>query len=50
MKFFYILVLLLLIIFFSCSSGSTEKYINKDIPKIELKDSIFIDSIRIKTH
>jgi len=49
MKFFYILVLLLLILV-SCSSGSTEKYIIKDIPKIEIKDSIFIDSIRIKTH
>lgn len=47
MKFFYIIVLLLLV---SCSSGSTEKYINKDIPKIEIKDSIFVDSIRIKTH
>ena len=49
MKFFYIIVLLLLILV-SCSSGSTEKYINKDIPKIEIKDSIFVDSIRIKTH
>ena len=50
MKFFYILVLLILFLLVSCSSGSTEKYIKKDTPKIDIKDSIFIDSIRIKTH
>tara|TARA_B100001287_G_scaffold242447_1_gene217892 strand:+ start:680 stop:832 length:153 start_codon:yes stop_codon:yes gene_type:complete len=50
MKFFYILVFLIFFLLNSCSSGSTEKYINKETPKIEIKDSIFVDSIRIKTH
>ena len=50
MKFFNVLVLLIFFLLLSCSSGSTEKYLNKETPKIEIKDSIFVDSIRIKTH
>ena len=50
MKFFNVLVLLIFFLLLSCSSGSTEKYLNKETPQIEIKDSIFVDSIRIKTH
>ena len=38
------------IVYISCSSGKIEDHNDQIIEKIEIRDSIFIDSIRIQTH
>ena len=46
-----ILVYFIIFLFFtSCSTGKIEDHNDQNIEKIEIKDSIFIDSIRIQTH
>ena len=41
---------IMLLLFTSCSSGKIEDHNDQIIEKIEIRDSIFIDSIRIQTH
>ena len=38
------------ILIISCSTGKIEDHNDQIIEKIEIRDSIFIDSIRIQTH
>ena len=40
----------IIILFTSCSTGKIEDHIDQNLKKIEIRDSIFIDSIRIQTH
>ena len=40
----------LFILFVSCSTGKIEDHNEQNLKKIEIRDSIFIDSIRIQTH
>ena len=45
-----LLYCIMFILFISCSSGKIEDHNDQIIEKIEIRDSIFIDSIRIQTH
>ena len=38
------------ILIISCSTGKIEDHNDQNLDKIEVRDSIFIDSIRIQTH
>ena len=41
---------IIFLLFTSCSSGKIEDHKDQNIEKIEIRDSIFIDTIRIQTH
>ena len=41
---------IMFLLFTSCYSGKIEDHNDQIINKIEIRDSIFIDSIRIQTH